>query len=550
MSRSLIVPPYRRTRHTELMPVMLKERETPAKKNEDTKKSTNKIPKRAFSMTRLDQLAKPRQRYVEEALKIRASLTKDTMISATRPTSSMSLAPKQLSPVNNTNNSNGTILLRNRSATKKARPLSYAGSTISSSNHITEKFNRLSVKAKPTYGNLSNQKLMNSGSSSRHSLVNSTDGSIVSTPNSKPIPPKKPAHIKAAAAARKQAKQEETEKIKKSQSSPRITIQNINDNFDKMKKSTTNPNITEVIEEKESDSLFERNETFEANLIDIKSFEESPNNETVDEKIKTDNLDNESSPQKNIVKNSVSSEDVSNKEEEEQLKKENDEITKKFLIEEEKTRIAREELEKKTKEKAEKARLEMEERLKKDEEERIARKKVNIIQDRVNGKPRGYAFIEYEHERDMHAAYKYADGKKIDGRRVLVDVERGRTVKGWLPRRLGGGLGGRRRGGPEDNSRHSGRDDNSNDRSRRDLSEERNIKMPFVPPQVSKCPVCNKSVYAAEEVLCAGAKYHKGCFKCGLCNKRVDSTNVANHDLEIYCKQCYGRKYGPKGTFD
>ena len=38
------------------------------------------------------------------------------------------------------------------------------------------------------------------------------------------------------------------------------------------------------------------------------------------------------------------------------------------------------------------------------------------------------------------AAYKHADGKKIDGRRVLVDVERGRTVKGWLPRRLGNQL--------------------------------------------------------------------------------------------------------------
>lgn len=38
------------------------------------------------------------------------------------------------------------------------------------------------------------------------------------------------------------------------------------------------------------------------------------------------------------------------------------------------------------------------------------------------------------------AAYKHADGKKIDGRRVLVDVERARTVKGWLPRRLGGYL--------------------------------------------------------------------------------------------------------------
>merc|ERR1712210_273636 len=48
-------------------------------------------------------------------------------------------------------------------------------------------------------------------------------------------------------------------------------------------------------------------------------------------------------------------------------------------------------------------------------------------------------------ERDMHSAYKYADGKKIDGKRVLVDVERGRTVKGWRPRRLGGGLGNSRR---------------------------------------------------------------------------------------------------------
>ncbi len=37
----------------------------------------------------------------------------------------------------------------------------------------------------------------------------------------------------------------------------------------------------------------------------------------------------------------------------------------------------------------------------------------------------------------LSAAYKKADGMKIDGRRVLVDVERSRTVKGWLPRRLG-----------------------------------------------------------------------------------------------------------------
>lgn len=37
----------------------------------------------------------------------------------------------------------------------------------------------------------------------------------------------------------------------------------------------------------------------------------------------------------------------------------------------------------------------------------------------------------------MKAAYKDADGLKIMGRRIVVDVERGRTVKGWKPKRLG-----------------------------------------------------------------------------------------------------------------
>jgi len=40
------------------------------------------------------------------------------------------------------------------------------------------------------------------------------------------------------------------------------------------------------------------------------------------------------------------------------------------------------------------------------------------------------------------AAYKDADGLKLEGRRILVDVERGRTVDDWKPTRLGGGLGG------------------------------------------------------------------------------------------------------------
>ena len=47
------------------------------------------------------------------------------------------------------------------------------------------------------------------------------------------------------------------------------------------------------------------------------------------------------------------------------------------------------------------------------------------------GKPRGYAFIEYEHKNNMKEAYKRADGKKVEGKRVVVDVERGRTVHNW-----------------------------------------------------------------------------------------------------------------------
>merc|ERR1740131_291890 len=85
-----------------------------------------------------------------------------------------------------------------------------------------------------------------------------------------------------------------------------------------------------------------------------------------------------------------------------------------------------------------------EKKLKREFESWGAIRSVKLITCSKTGKPRGYAFIEYEHERDLKNAYKQADGKKIDGRRVMVDVERGRTVPKWLPIRLGGGRGGRK----------------------------------------------------------------------------------------------------------
>jgi len=68
--------------------------------------------------------------------------------------------------------------------------------------------------------------------------------------------------------------------------------------------------------------------------------------------------------------------------------------------------------------------------------------KLTLVRDN-EGKSRRYAFILYEREKDMKIAYKESDGLKLKGARLMVDVERGRTVKGWKPMRLGGGLGGR-----------------------------------------------------------------------------------------------------------
>ena len=88
-------------------------------------------------------------------------------------------------------------------------------------------------------------------------------------------------------------------------------------------------------------------------------------------------------------------------------------------------------------------------------------KDLKLVTDKATGKSRGYAFVEYEHEEDMKRAYRAADGMKLEGRSIVVDVERGHTVPNWLPRRLGGGLGGTRLGGKDKNIFMAGRFDPS-----------------------------------------------------------------------------------------
>jgi U11/U12 small nuclear ribonucleoprotein SNRNP35 len=109
-------------------------------------------------------------------------------------------------------------------------------------------------------------------------------------------------------------------------------------------------------------------------------------------------------------------------------------------------------------------------------------RRLRLVRHIVTQESRGYAFIEYVRERDFEAAFyaanrypkiddrgaierigccnvlrfivyinlsMYNDAHRmmIDGRMILVDYERERVMKGWKPRRLGGGLGGKKESG-------------------------------------------------------------------------------------------------------
>ena len=74
-------------------------------------------------------------------------------------------------------------------------------------------------------------------------------------------------------------------------------------------------------------------------------------------------------------------------------------------------------------------------------------KSCRLVRDLVTGFSRGYAFVEFEDERDARAAWKEMHRRELDGCIILVEYELERTLKGWTPRRLGGGFGGQKESG-------------------------------------------------------------------------------------------------------
>ncbi|KAG9151982.1 hypothetical protein Leryth_002251 [Lithospermum erythrorhizon] len=72
---------------------------------------------------------------------------------------------------------------------------------------------------------------------------------------------------------------------------------------------------------------------------------------------------------------------------------------------------------------------------------------LRLVRHIVTGASRGYAFVEFETDKEMRRAYKDAHHAMIDDSEIIVDYNRQQLMPGWIPRRLGGGLGGKKESG-------------------------------------------------------------------------------------------------------
>lgn len=73
--------------------------------------------------------------------------------------------------------------------------------------------------------------------------------------------------------------------------------------------------------------------------------------------------------------------------------------------------------------------------------------RIRLVRDIITGFSKGYAFIEYKQESAIKKAYRDGNKLVIDQHEIFVDYELERMLKGWIPRRLGGGFGGKKESG-------------------------------------------------------------------------------------------------------
>ena len=115
-------------------------------------------------------------------------------------------------------------------------------------------------------------------------------------------------------------------------------------------------------------------------------------------------------------------------------------------------------------------------------------RRVNIIYDKNTNKSKGYAFIEYKDPRVVDSAVRRGDGRRLDGRNILVDKELARIDRYWLPRRLGGGKGGEyRRNREEENYiREIKRELREQWKKDADIQKEKELKQEKIEPEAKR----------------------------------------------------------------
>jgi len=70
-----------------------------------------------------------------------------------------------------------------------------------------------------------------------------------------------------------------------------------------------------------------------------------------------------------------------------------------------------------------------------------------LIRDVVTRISKGFAFVEFERSKQAKRAREEANGVTLAGRVIRCQAKVGGVLKGWRPRRLGGGFGGRKESG-------------------------------------------------------------------------------------------------------
>src|SRR5207244_11906626 len=78
---------------------------------------------------------------------------------------------------------------------------------------------------------------------------------------------------------------------------------------------------------------------------------------------------------------------------------------------------------------------------------------VNLMLDKLTGKSRGFAFIEFSTSEEASKAVEMFHGKELQGRSLTVNIARPREERAPRSGGGGGGAGGRYRGGTQGGSR-------------------------------------------------------------------------------------------------